>query len=79
MEADGWTQKPGVSVEEGRWQETLPRLVAAGKKYDALFFDTYAEHYRDMQAFHEWLPKLLRPGGMYSFFNGEWVGWTEGM
>lgn len=73
MEADGWTQRAGVTVEGGRWQETLPRLVAAGKKYDALFFDTYAEHYRDMQAFHEWLPKLLRPGGMYSFFNGKWV------
>jgi hypothetical protein len=133
-----------VHVERGRWQEAVARLAAQGKKFDAIFFDTYAEHYRDMQvrrvcvggwagmfgagverggdgrscvyllclwlgerlprpppppcrpkpppsthplppnlditkqtnkqinkqAFHAWLPKLLRKGGHYSFFNG---------
>ncbi len=71
MEADGWPAKPGVAVEAGRWQDVLPRLVAQGKKYDAIFYDTYSEHYRvHQQVFHEWLPKLLRPGGIYSYFNG---------
>jgi hypothetical protein len=27
----------------------VARLIAAGEKFDAIFFDTYAEHYRDMQ------------------------------
>lgn len=97
-------------MERGRWQEAVGRLAAEGKRFDAIFYDTYAEHYRDMQvkasvcvcvwigvymrafvssgrrsislttytaikpttpqAFHDWLPKLLRKGGQYSFFNG---------
>lgn len=43
------THRPNVHVEQGRWQDVVARLVAAGKKFDAIFFDTYAEHYRDMQ------------------------------
>ena len=30
----------------------------------------YGESYEDMQELHELLPTLLRPGGVYSFFNG---------
>ena len=41
--------RPNVHVEKGRWQDGVARLIAAGKKFDAIFFDTYAEHYRDMQ------------------------------
>jgi type IV protein arginine methyltransferase len=37
---------------------------------DGLFFDTYSEHYEDMQDLHDQLPRLLRPGGIYSYFNG---------
>ena len=29
------------------------------------------EHDADMVRFHEELPRLLRPGGVYSFFNGK--------
>lgn len=35
-----------------------------------IFFDTYGEYYEDMREFHQHLPKLLKPGGIYSFFNG---------
>ena len=40
------------------------------QKYDAIFFDTYSEDWIEQRRFHELLPKLLKPGGMYSFFNG---------
>lgn len=35
-----------------------------------IFFDTYGEYYEDMREFHQHLPRLLKPGGIYSFFNG---------
>ncbi|KAJ0026275.1 hypothetical protein Pint_08673 [Pistacia integerrima] len=35
-----------------------------------IFFDTYGEYYEDLREFHQHLPKLLKPGGIYSFFNG---------
>jgi protein arginine N-methyltransferase 2 len=35
-----------------------------------IFFDTYGEHYEDLKEFHSLLPKLLKPDGIYSFFNG---------
>jgi type IV protein arginine methyltransferase len=38
--------------------------------YAGIFFDTYGEYYEDMREFHEHLPKLLKPGGVYSYFNG---------
>lgn len=44
-----YTPRPNVHVEKGRWQEAVARLAGEGKRFDAVFFDTYAEHYRDMQ------------------------------
>jgi protein arginine N-methyltransferase 2 len=38
--------------------------------FDGIFFDTYAETYADMRAFFEALPRLLAPGGVFSYFNG---------
>lgn len=35
-----------------------------------IFFDTYGEYYEDLREFHQHLPTLLKPGGIYSFFNG---------
>lgn len=70
MKRKGWEKKPGVRVEFGRWQEALPKLIEEGVKFDAIFFDTYGEEYDDMRRFHAMLPKLLRTGGIYSYFNG---------
>lgn len=50
----------------GRWQDVLEGLG----QFDGIFFDTYGEHYEDMREFHMHLPAVLRPGGVYSFFNG---------
>ncbi|KAF6165258.1 hypothetical protein GIB67_030440 [Kingdonia uniflora] len=37
---------------------------------DRIFFDTYGEYYEDLREFHQHLPSLLKPGGIYSYFNG---------
>lgn len=66
MLADGWDRKPGVHVVFGRWQDVIDSLGP----FDGVFFDTYGEDDMDMRAFHEHLPRLLKPGGVYSFFNG---------
>uniref|UniRef100_A0A0D9VZB2 Protein arginine N-methyltransferase 2 n=1 Tax=Leersia perrieri TaxID=77586 RepID=A0A0D9VZB2_9ORYZ len=62
----GWGEKRNVNVVFGRWQDVLPQLGS----YDGIFFDTYGEYYEDMREFHQHLPKLLKPGGIYSYFNG---------
>jgi len=66
MISDGWDKKPGVTVLYGRWQEVLPQLSS----YDGIFFDTYGEHYYDLSEFQSHLPRILKRGGVYSFFNG---------
>ena len=52
----------------GRWQDVLPALE--GPCFDGIYYDTYGEHDADMADFHDELPRLLRAGGLYSFFNG---------
>eukprot|EP00899_Mesostigma_viride_P012138 jgi/Mesvir1/20925/Mv07996-RA.1 len=66
MLEQGWDKKPGVKIVFGRWQDVLSKLG----KYNAIFFDTYGEHYEDLHQFHQHLPELLVPFGRYSFFNG---------
>ncbi|XP_034676860.1 protein arginine N-methyltransferase 2 [Vitis riparia] len=62
----GWGEKDNVKIIFGRWQDVLPQL----ESYDGIFFDTYGEYYEDLREFHQHLPTLLKPGGIYSFFNG---------
>ncbi|KAE8659155.1 subtilisin-like protease-like [Hibiscus syriacus] len=62
----GWGKKDNVKIIFGRWQNVLSQL----ESYDGIFFDTYGEYYEDLRDFHRHLPKLLKPGGIYSFFNG---------
>ncbi|XP_004501531.1 protein arginine N-methyltransferase 2 [Cicer arietinum] len=62
----GWGQKENVKIVFGRWQDVLSQL----ETYDGIFFDTYGEYYEDLREFHQHLPVLLKPGGIYSFFNG---------
>ncbi|WCJ35525.1 Protein arginine N-methyltransferase 2 [Euphorbia peplus] len=66
MLATGWGDKDNVKIVFGRWQDVLSQLG----NYDGIFFDTYGEYYEDLREFHNHLPVLLKPGGIYSFFNG---------
>ncbi|XP_042509578.1 protein arginine N-methyltransferase 2 [Macadamia integrifolia] len=66
MLCTGWGEKDNVKIIFGRWQDILSQL----ESYDGIFFDTYGEYYEDMRQFHQHLPTLLKPGGIYSFFNG---------
>ncbi|KAL5107922.1 Protein arginine N-methyltransferase 2 [Taenia crassiceps] len=77
MEATGWTQRGGVRVCRGRWQDVVPRLaceIAEGKlePFDGVFFDTYAEDDRDLSQFHHYLPRIMsqHPRARYSYYNG---------
>ncbi|KAK1317668.1 hypothetical protein QJS10_CPA05g01279 [Acorus calamus] len=66
MLRSGWGEKDNVKIIFGRWQDVLSQL----ESYDGIFFDTYGEYYEDMREFHQHLPVLLKPGGIYSYFNG---------
>ncbi|KAF3542798.1 hypothetical protein DY000_02005653 [Brassica cretica] len=68
MIESGWGEKENVRIVFGRWQDVLGELDECG--YDGIFFDTYGEYYEDLWEFHQNLPKLLKPDGVYSYFNG---------
>ena len=71
MREQGWYEKPGVVVLEGKWQDILPQLASEGQSYDAIYFDTFAESYSQFRDFFsEQVVGLLQPGGKWSYFNG---------
>jgi protein arginine N-methyltransferase 2 len=69
MRANGWFEKPRVTVLQGTWQTQLPALMERGVTFDCVFFDTF-ETLEDMREFHDLLVNVLAPDGLYSFFNG---------
>ncbi|KAF2807587.1 arginine N-methyltransferas-like protein [Mytilinidion resinicola] len=77
MKEEGWYEKPGLVVHEGRWQDVVPALVEKGEIFDAIYFDTFAEEYKALKEFFtEHVIGLLAPkegsgeGGRFGFFNG---------
>lgn len=70
----GWYDKPNVRFFEGTWQQYLAALASEAEPYlafDAIYFDTYSEHYHDLHAFFEVLPDWLRgEEARFSFFHG---------
>ncbi|CDM26357.1 hypothetical protein DTO013E5_7732 [Penicillium roqueforti] len=71
MKRRGWDTKPGVVIHQGRWQDILPDLVAAGETFDAIYYDTFAESYSDFRDFFsEQVIGLLEQEGQWGFFNG---------
>ncbi|SCV02787.1 LAMI_0H02982g1_1 [Lachancea mirantina] len=71
MRQEGWYDRPGVVVLEGRWQDTLSALLDAGNVFfDAIYYDTFSEHYSDMLDLYDTVVGLLKPEGVFSFFNG---------
>ena len=71
MKEQGWFDKPNVKIHEGKWQDVLPKLVEEGVSLDAIYYDTYAEDYRDLkQFFDEYVIALLDSNGLFGFYNG---------
>ena len=71
MRKNGWLDKPGVTVHEGRWQDVLPKLIEKGVVLDAIYYDTFAEDYKDLkELFSEHVIGLLDPAGKFGFYNG---------
>ena len=73
LKQDGWYEKPGVIIHEGRWQDVLPKLAQSQEDiaFDAIFFDTFAEEYSALREFFsEWVVQFLDSNGKLSFFNG---------
>lgn len=64
----GWTKKSGVRVLFGRWQDVKEKIKE--QQYDGVFFDTFGEGDVEMDEFHTLLPHIVKPGGVYSYFNG---------
>ena len=70
--ADGWAKKPNVILIFDQWQNVIDNLP----KYDGIYFDTWADN---QIPFDEKVPNILKPNGIYSFFNSptnageEWV------
>jgi len=44
--------------------------LSEGEPFDAIYYDPYAESYRDLHEFFEAVVALLKPDGIFSFFNG---------
>ena len=71
MKKDGWLEKSGVIVHEGKWQDVVPRLIEEGTTFDAIYFDTFAEDYKALRDFFtEHVIGLLEENGRWGFFNG---------
>jgi protein arginine N-methyltransferase 2 len=78
MKEQGWYEKPGVVIHEGRWQDIVPGLVEKNEMFDAIYFDTFAEEYKALREFFsEHVIGMLDPaggpngeGGRFGFFCG---------
>lgn len=71
LKADGWYEKRNVVILEGRWQDQLEKLLSSGEVYfNGIYYDTFSEHYQDMLELFDFVVGLLKPHGVFSFFNG---------
>lgn len=70
LKSDGWFDKPNVKILPGRWQDQLPKLLNEGVFFNGIYYDTFSEHYSDMLDLFDLVVGLLKPHGVFSFFNG---------
>ena len=71
MKKNGWAEKAGVKIHKGKWQDVVPKLIEEGSMFDAIYFDTFAEDYKELHKFFEdSVIGLLNDGGKWGFFNG---------
>jgi len=71
MRKNGWFEKPGVFIHQGRWQDVVPKLIEQGIVLDAVYYDTFAEDYKALREFfQEAVIGLMDPKGLFGFYNG---------
>ena len=71
MRANGWFEKPGVHVHQGRWQDVVPKLIEDGVVLDGMYYDTFAEDYKALRDFfNEAVIGLLDSNGLFGFYHG---------
>lgn len=71
MKEDGWYEKENVIILEGKWQDSLNKLLDEGTVFfDGIYYDTFSEHYEDMLDLYDVIVGLIKPDGIFSFFNG---------
>lgn len=61
MLRDGWDKKPNVRICFGKWQDVVLQLIQEGVQLDGIFYDTYGEHFWDME---DCTLKWVRPKGV---------------
>lgn len=71
MKNEGWYERANVVILEGKWQDSLNKLLDEGSTFfDGIYYDTFSEHYQDMLDLYDVVVGLLKPEGIFSFFNG---------
>ncbi|KAI0288539.1 S-adenosyl-L-methionine-dependent methyltransferase [Russula brevipes] len=71
MREQGWYDKKGVTVLEGKWQDFVGTEILEHMVFDVVYTDTFSEDYEDLRRFFDHVPKLLDgPDARFSFFNG---------
>ncbi|KAJ8587466.1 hypothetical protein M405DRAFT_741742 [Rhizopogon salebrosus TDB-379] len=72
MKEQGWYDKKGVSILEGKWQDCITSEALQGfGKFDVIYTDTFSESYSELRIFFKYLRELLAgPESRFSFFNG---------
>ncbi|OBZ67211.1 Protein arginine N-methyltransferase 2 [Grifola frondosa] len=72
MRHQGWFEKPGVRILQGKWQDFIEseELLGVGG-FDVVYTDTFSEDYKELHRFFEHVPDLLAgPESRFGFFNG---------
>ncbi|KAF2669258.1 arginine N-methyltransferase 2 [Microthyrium microscopicum] len=70
LKEQGWHEKKGVTVHEGRWQDVLPKLMEKGVVLDAIYYDTFAEDYAAFKEFTDGIIPILDEEGRFGWYNG---------
>lgn len=55
----------------GDWQDIIQEFILKGKKFDAIYFDTYtfSREKKQWAMFGKIVNKILNPNGIFSYFN----------
>lgn len=69
MKSENWYDIDRVTILEGGWRDYIDDLP----QYDGIYYDTSpAENYDEYVAFYQRVHKIVKSGGVLSFFNGSY-------